>query len=218
MGYPLDLLRNTLDSTVYGLALPTGARVLDFGCGERPYREVFGTDVEYIGADLPDNDQADIAIVNGVVDLPDGSVDLVLSTQVLEHVADPDAYLDECHRLLRPGGRLLLTTHGVMFYHPHPNDYWRWTHDGLTKIVSRAHLDLSSITPLLGAVPLGLWLVMMNVQAKLPRGLRHVVVGLFNLLIRWSNRGEWSTYRADFDYVVVAQRPDVDSSANPATS
>jgi SAM-dependent methyltransferase len=212
MSYPRVALTRSLGNAVDSLRLPPRARVLDFGCGAKPYRELFAADIDYIGADLLENDQADIAIQGGVVDLPDQSVDLVLSTQVLEHVPDPHAYLTECHRVLRPGGRLVLTTHGVMFYHPHPGDFWRWTIQGLSTIIGHARLEISSISPLLGAVPTGLWLMMINVQAGLPRGLRHAFVTLVNLLMRWSNRVDWATYRADFNYIVVAQRPDRDAS------
>lgn len=205
-GYPNAALLGAIEAHVSALALPRGARVLDFGCGSQPYRDVLGPDVEYIGADLPDNDLAAVQIVDGVVDLPDSSVDLVISTQVLEHVPDPQAYLAECRRVLRTGGRLLLTTHGVMFYHPHPADFWRWTAEGLERLVADARLTVRSITPLVGAVPLGLWLVMINLQAKLPPGLRHVFVALLNLIIWWSDHGEWDAYRADFDYVVIAER------------
>ena len=206
MGYPAILLRGAVTDSVAALDLPSHARVLDFGCGLQPYRAVFDSGVEYVGADLPGNDTADVEINEGIVDLPDESFDLVLSTQVLEHVTDPDAYLREARRLLRPGGHLLLTTHGVMFYHPHPTDLWRWTAEGLTDITTRAGLAPASISPLLGAVPLGMWLVMMNLQIKMLPGLRHIFVSLFNLAIRWANRKEWDTYRADLVYVVLAQR------------
>jgi SAM-dependent methyltransferase len=188
------------------LALEPGARVLDFGCGDQPYRAIFGTDVDYIAADLPGNPDADIVIDGGRVGLPDESVDLVFSSQVLEHVADPGAYLAECRRVLRPGGTLLLSTHGVMFHHPHPTDFWRWTTEGLASVVDDSGLRLNSLTPLMGAVPLGLWLLMLNIQAKLPQGIRHGFVSVLNLLIAWSDRREWPRYRADFVYVVNAQR------------
>jgi SAM-dependent methyltransferase len=68
---------------------------------------------------------------DGRVPLPDHCADVVLSAQVLEHVADLDAYCAEIRRLLKPGGTLLLSTHGSWFYHPIPQDHRRWTRTGL---------------------------------------------------------------------------------------
>ena len=74
-----------------------------------------------------------------------GGYDLVLSTQVLEHVEDPVGYLNECHRVLVPGGRLLLTTHGLFEDHGCPYDYWRWTVYGLAKMIEQAGFDISEV-------------------------------------------------------------------------
>jgi SAM-dependent methyltransferase len=60
----------------------------------------------------------------------------VLSTQVLEHVPDTAAYLRETRRVLKPGGRLVLTTHGIWQDHPGPLDLRRWTLDGLARDVA----------------------------------------------------------------------------------
>jgi SAM-dependent methyltransferase len=48
-------------------------------------------------------------------------------------VWDVDTYLAEARRLLKPGGRLLLSTHGTWLYHPHPTDFHRWTREGLER-------------------------------------------------------------------------------------
>ena len=53
---------------------------------------------------------------------------------------DPALYLSECFRVLRPGGRMLLSTHGMFVYHPDPDDYWRWTCAGLQHVVERGGL------------------------------------------------------------------------------
>ena len=112
------------------LARP-GQVAIDFGCGDQPYRKTFERlGVDYRAADF--GSSAEIAIhPDGRIDAKKASADLVLSFQVLEHVRDLDRYLSEAKRLLRPGGRLLLSTHGTWLYHPHPEDHRRWTRMGL---------------------------------------------------------------------------------------
>lgn len=96
-----------------------------------------GRGFEYIASDL--SGEVDCVLKPGSpIGLPDGSLAGIVSFQVLEHVWDIDWYLKECTRLLEPNGWLLLSTHGVWLYHPHPTDYRRWTHDGLCgELVSR---------------------------------------------------------------------------------
>ncbi len=112
-------------------------RLLDVGCGQKPYEPLFAPYVSsYIGVDPVDNPRAELK--GTIEDLPvaDGSFDVVLCSQVLEHCDDPARAISELHRATAPGGRLLLSTHGVQVYHPSPADYWRWTHAGLEKVVS----------------------------------------------------------------------------------
>jgi SAM-dependent methyltransferase len=123
-------LSRTISALAARLASP-GLNVIDFGCGSQPYRPVFERlGYVYVGADL--GDAADIRINDdGLLEAPSQSADLVVSIQVLEHVRDLDLYLGEARRVLRPNGRLLLSTHGTWLYHPHPGDYRRWTRSGL---------------------------------------------------------------------------------------
>jgi SAM-dependent methyltransferase len=113
------------------IRLSSGQRVVDLGCGDCPYAELFrNRGCDYVTCDL-DGD-VDVRIQDGApLDLPDGSADGVVSFQVLEHIRDLDWYLGEARRILKPGGWLLLSTHGAWLYHPHPGDYRRWTRDGL---------------------------------------------------------------------------------------
>jgi SAM-dependent methyltransferase len=111
-----------------------GLRVLDVGCGDRPYDSLFAGASELVGFDRPGNPHAD---AHGDVDalpFPDASFDVVLCLQVLEHVADPAAAVRELRRVTRGGGRVLASTHGVYPYHPNPDDLWRWTHAGLERL------------------------------------------------------------------------------------
>jgi SAM-dependent methyltransferase len=111
-----------------------GLRVLDVGCGVKPYLPYFSTAGEYVGVDVDEEVRPDL--VGSVEQLPldDASFDLVLCIQVLEHVSDPARAVRELRRVLRPGGRVLAATHGTYPYHPGPADHWRWTHTGLVRL------------------------------------------------------------------------------------
>jgi SAM-dependent methyltransferase len=115
-------------------AAAVGQRVLDVGCGVKPYLPFFATAREYVGVDVVPTEYADV--VGSIEQLPveDASFDVVLCIQVLEHVDDPARAIRELHRVTRPGGRVLLSTHGTQVFHPNPNDHWRWTHTGLAHL------------------------------------------------------------------------------------
>ena len=110
-------------------------RVLDVGCGVKPYFPWFEPAAsEYVGVDVVENPAADVIGPVEALPLPDGGFDLVLCNQVLEHCDDPAQAVRELRRVAAPGGRVLASTHGVQVYHPSPNDLWRWTHAGLERL------------------------------------------------------------------------------------
>ena len=112
-------------------------RVLDVGCGPKPYYPFFAEVAsEYVGVDVVENPAAELRGPVEALPVDDGSFDLVLCTQVLEHCDDPARAVRELRRVTAPGGRVLASTHGVQVYHPSPVDYWRWTHEGLRKLFS----------------------------------------------------------------------------------
>lgn len=189
LAYIIWLLPRRLEALAGLLDVGPGGRVLDYGCAEQPYRRFFGERVEFIGADLPGNPAADILIgTDGTLPLADDSVDAVLSTQVLEHVAEPATYLDECLRVLRPGGRLLLSTHGLMVYHPDPVDYWRWTAAGLERALSAAGFTVIHREGLMGLGAVGLQFVQDAIYHRVHPRLRPAVAMLFQSLIAIGER------------------------------
>jgi SAM-dependent methyltransferase len=115
-------------------AAAAGKRVLDVGSGVKPYYPFFAGAAEYVGVDVKENVDADLVGSADAIPVEDGSFDVVLCTQVLEHVDDPAAVVRELARVTAPGGRVLASTHGVMLYHPNPQDLWRWTHTGLQRL------------------------------------------------------------------------------------
>ena len=116
----------------YGPEL-AGGRCLDYGAGDSPYTPHFPRHgIELIPADICPTDPAVVAIADdGTLDLPDSSVEAIVSTQVLEHVRDVQRYLAEAMRVLRSGGLFYCSTHGTFILHRVPTDHHRWTVDGL---------------------------------------------------------------------------------------
>lgn len=111
--------------------------VLDVGCGEKPYRSLFdGVAQRYVGMDVAEGPHVDVVGSAEALPFEDASFDVVLCSQVLEHVEHPQRVIAEARRLLRPGGVMLLSTHGVVRWHGAYDgpldDYRRWTHSGLS--------------------------------------------------------------------------------------
>ncbi len=163
----LRALARSIRAHLPRLRLAPGARVVDLGCGDKPYASLFAeAGATYVGCDL--GGDADVLLTPGApVPLPDASADAVVSFQVLEHVWDVDTYLAEARRLLKPGGRLLLSTHGTWLYHPHPTDFHRWTREGLERQVASSGFVVEHTDALVG--PLA-W----TTQFRL-LGLRHAL-------------------------------------------
>lgn len=199
-----------LEALAGGLDLPRGGRVLDYGCAEMPYRQFFGSDVVFVGADLPGNPDAELELrPDGSVPVEDESFDAVLSTQVLEHVSDPTLYLSECHRVLRPGGELLLSTHGVMSYHPDPVDYWRWTCAGLRRAVEEAGLEVVRFEGIMGLAASGLQLIQDAWWGRVPGRLRPLMAFVVQSLIALADKFEprESKDLNSLVFALVARRP-----------
>jgi SAM-dependent methyltransferase len=125
---------------------PAPYRVLDVGCGVKPYLPFFEPHAsEYVGVDVVENPAADLQGAVESLPVEDASFDLVLCVQVLEHADDPAKGVGELRRVVAPGGAVLASTHGVQVYHPAPVDLWRWTHAGLDRLF-RENADWSSLS------------------------------------------------------------------------
>jgi SAM-dependent methyltransferase len=112
-------------------------RILDVGCGMQPYRPLIGPGMsEYIGLDQA-GPLAAPSVIGSAESLPfeAESFDVVVATQVFEHLPHPQTAVGEAARVLRPGGRLIITVPGVWPTHEAPHDYWRFTRHGLVELI-----------------------------------------------------------------------------------
>jgi SAM-dependent methyltransferase len=131
--------------------------VLDVGAGSAPYRSLIARpDDEYWvleveASALRAGDELH-RVVGDVHHLPfaSGSVDLVLLSEVLEHLHDPALALAECARALRPGGLLVLTTPQYWHVHGWPSDFYRYTNHGLAHLCGKAGLRVLRCEPMGG--------------------------------------------------------------------
>jgi SAM-dependent methyltransferase len=211
LAYIIRELPARLEALSEDLHCPPDGRVLDYGCADVPYRRFFPESVEYLAADLPGNPDATLVLnSDGTVPVPDESVDVVLSTQVLEHVADPSLYLSECRRVLRPGGRMLLSTHGFMVYHPDPVDLWRWTCAGLREAVERERLQVLRLEGIMGLLATGLQFVQYGLLPRVPSRLRGAFAYVMQRLIAFVDRHEPSKLRDTnaLVFALVAEKQD----------
>lgn len=117
-------------------------RLLDIGCGEKPYRGVFSSQIEnYIGIDLPQtlHSKHDIDVFANAHHLPfkKNTFDTVLCLEVLEHVERPLEVLKEIYTILKKGGILILSTPQNYWLHKDPLDFYRFTQEGLIEVVKK---------------------------------------------------------------------------------
>lgn len=176
-------LRKTIEELIEVFVKEDRGVLVDYGCGAAPYRLLFEPYIEkYLGADLSTNIDADLTLEEGSfrVPLDDGTADFVLSTQVLEHVENPAEYLAEAKRLLKPGGKIILTTHGFWVEHADPVDYWRWTSDGLKKLFADEGWDVIGFEGVLGAGAAGLQIMYDAMRGKLPKFIKPI----FSLIVQ----------------------------------
>lgn len=112
-------------------------RVLDFGCGMKPFAYLFENVAEYVGIDVYPGKVVDVVYDGSVIPAPDGYYDLVFSSSVLEHVENIEFSLGEIARILKPAGILVSVVPFVNHAHGTPYDFHRPTRFGWKSMLSR---------------------------------------------------------------------------------
>lgn len=117
------------------LADKNGAKkILDLGCGVKPYESLFSFSDKFVGTDMSSNSRADVLALNW--DLPFGKddFDALISTQVLEHTAKIFETVKEMKRVVKNNGLIFVSVPLTFPEHGIPFDYYRFTRYGLQEL------------------------------------------------------------------------------------
>lgn len=132
--------------------------LLDFGCGEKPYRSLFKNITEYKGIDFKNysinkdfiGEKPDYCFSNDylktlILPFDNDSFDNVVSFQVLEHHKNPQKMISEIFRITMPGGYILITAPFLGGIHEEPHDYQRFTKYGLIELFKEYNCKILEI-------------------------------------------------------------------------
>ena len=188
------IIRNEIFKAISNKRNDFKGQVLDSGCGSMPYRDFILENkkvINYIGLDIDTgltygNTKADVLWDGSTMPFEDNSFDVVISTEVLEHVPDPDHYLLEVKRVLKPGGTFFFTIPFLMSLHEVPHDYYRYTPYALEMIFKRTGFVNSNIKPMGGynaalGQMIGLW-VNMYLWGKKKKLMQFIAKPIINFL------------------------------------
>lgn len=124
-------------------------RVLDAGAGKLSYRHLAKPLAsEYRSLDFKQT-HPELDYVGDIqnMPLPSQSFDTVLSFEVIEHVPDPRKALAEIYRILKPGGKLVMSVPHLMYLHNEPYDFYRYTKYGLRLLLEEAGFKIILLEP-----------------------------------------------------------------------
>jgi len=128
--------------------------LVDVGCGQKPFERIFRSRVSaYIGLDDPTaahplgGSKADVFATALALPLRSASVDVILLTEVLEHLPEPLPVLAELRRVLKSRGIVIVTTPMIYNSHGSPHDFLRFTPDGLRYVLEQAGFQVLEVRP-----------------------------------------------------------------------
>lgn len=147
--HPRHLAQREIGKFVRAQGPKLHGRMLDVGCGKKPYLRHLSNITSYVGTDVHStiNGFNNTDVLASVLALPfaNTTFDSILCTEVLEHTPDPDLGLKEMARVARPGARLLLTVPLSEQLHEEPNDHCRFTRHWLKYLLDQNGWQIDEI-------------------------------------------------------------------------
>ena len=125
-------------------------KILDLGCGTKPYKRLFNFAEKYVGYDIEKNREVDVVGFNWELPFKDDEFDSLISTQVLEHTEKINETIQEIRRVVKNNGLIFISVPFVFPEHEIPNDFFRFSQYGLRKIF--CDFDVLEVKPSNGYV------------------------------------------------------------------
>ena len=139
---PFYFIRRELFKNIRSYAGQLKGKLLDFGCGRKPYETLFQVQ-EYVGIDIEQSghdhrlSRVDVFFDGRTIPFPDATFDSLFCSEVLEHVFNPDEVLPEINRVLKNGAMALITVPFCWNEHEVPYDFARYTSFGIKHILEK---------------------------------------------------------------------------------
>ncbi|MFA6322566.1 MAG: methyltransferase domain-containing protein [Candidatus Buchananbacteria bacterium] len=118
--------------------------ILNIGSGPKVVRK------DVINLDIYPFPNVDLVADAGNIPIKNSSADAIICESLIEHVKNPPALISELYRILKPKGRIYLVAPFILSFHSSPNDFYRWTDQGLTELFLNAGFVNIKITVLYG--------------------------------------------------------------------
>ena len=178
--------------------LPGSAKLVDLGCGALQFEELF-KQFDYTGVDFQAYPHASVVCdLNSRFPFEDESFDILTASNTLEHIPDGAAFVHECFRITKKGGRIVGTVPFLMVEHQLPYDFNRYTHVQLEKMLKDAGFEDIEV------VPLGKQMDVYNtIELKVFDELRKTRPGWLLEFVRSLRRLEMRLMRRLFDDAAV---------------
>jgi SAM-dependent methyltransferase len=123
-------------------------KVLDFGCGKKPYRSLFTNAAEYTGIDFEGeghshvNEEIDVIYDGKSIPFVNDHFDAIFSSEVFEHVFNLGEIIPELKRVLKNNGYILITCPFAICEHEVPNDFARYTSFAMRHMLEKEGFEI----------------------------------------------------------------------------
>ena len=206
---------------IFDTYIADGDNVFDIGCGNKPYENYIQGIIKqgvYKGCDVVQSSENKVDILCEATNIPEPSeqYDVVICTQVIEHVFDHSKVFEEAYRLLKPGGRFIVSSNFIWEIHEAPYDFYRFTDECFKTLLTNAGFDIKESKAnggkwaVLGQLILLILSSKQTSKNRFFRALRYGFVGgvtvLCNLIFMWLDKKFQDANHYTLNYIFVGQK------------